>query len=79
MSDDELVHAKYDLHLLQSRVLNRLLNDIESLTVGLSAMQGNHPKAHVLVDKVERVLESMRVEVGKIRYAQLQNQDTTQT
>jgi hypothetical protein len=67
MSDHELVHAKYDLHLLRSRVLNRLLNDIESLTVGLSAMQGNHPKAHVLVDKVERVLESLMREVETIR------------
>ena len=67
MSDHELVHAKYELHLLQSRVLNRLINDCESLTVGLSAMQGNHPKAHVLVDKVERVLESLMREVETIR------------
>jgi hypothetical protein len=67
MSDDELVHAKYDLHLLQSRVLSRLLSDIESLTVGLSAMQGDYPKAHVLVDKVERVLGSLLSEVAAIR------------
>lgn len=67
MSDDELAHAKYDLHLLQSRVLSRLLSDIESLTVGLSAMQGDYPKAHVLVDKAERVLGSLLSEVAAIR------------
>ena len=67
MSDHELTHARYDLHLLKGRVLNRLLNDIDSLTVGLSAMQGDHPKAHVLVDKVERVLSSLLSEVAAIR------------
>jgi hypothetical protein len=67
MSDHELTHAKYDLHLLKGRVLKRLLNDIDTLTVGLSAMQGDHPKPHVLVDKVQRVLDSLLNEVSTIR------------
>jgi hypothetical protein len=65
--DHELTHARHDLHLLKGRVLNRLLSDIDSLTVGLSAMQGDYPKAHVLVDKVERVLSSLLSEVAAIR------------
>jgi hypothetical protein len=67
MDNHELTHARYDLHLLRGRVLSRLLNDIETLKVGLSAMQGDHPKPHVLQDKVERVLESLMREVSTIR------------
>ena len=63
----ELVHARDDLEKLRSRVLRRLLDDVRTLCIGLSAMEGDHPKPHVLKDKAERVLDSLIEEISNIR------------
>jgi hypothetical protein len=66
-TETELVHARYDLHLLRARTLSRLLDNFTNLNIGLSAMQGSHPRPHVLQDKVERVLDSMLKEIETLR------------
>ena len=63
----EVIHLRHDLELFKKRMLRRLLNDTETLSVGLSAMQGNHPRPHVLQDKVERVLASLLQEIDNLR------------
>jgi hypothetical protein len=66
-NETELVHARHDLHLLRARVLRRLLNDVSTLVVGLSAMHSDYPKPHVLQDKVERVVDSLLQEIENLR------------
>ena len=62
-TETELIYARHDLHHLKGRTLNRLLSDMDSLKVGLSAIEGNNPRLHVLQDKVQRVIESMAREI----------------
>jgi hypothetical protein len=63
----EVIHLRHDLELFKKRMLRRLLNDTETLSVGLSSMQGSHPRPHVLQDKVERVLDSLLQEIDNLR------------
>lgn len=66
-TETELVHAKHDLYLLRARTFRRLLDNFALLNVGLSAVQGDYPKPHVLQDRVERVLDSMLREIETLR------------
>ena len=63
----EVIHLRHDLELLKKQMLRRLLNCTETLSVGLSAMQGSHPRPHVLQDKAERVLDSLMQEIDNLR------------
>ena len=66
-TETELIHARHDLHLLRARTLRHLIDNFANLNIGLSAVQGDYPKPHVLQDRVERVLTSMLKEIETIR------------
>jgi hypothetical protein len=66
-TETELVHARHDLHLLRARTLKCLIDNFANLNIGLSAVQGDYPKPHVLQDRVERVLTSMLKEIETLR------------
>jgi hypothetical protein len=66
-TETELIHARHDLHFLRARALRCLLDNFANLNIGLSAVQGDYPKPHVLQDRVERVLDSMLKEIEKLK------------
>lgn len=61
---DNIDHVRDDAERLRTRVLRRLLDDITLLQDGLAASKESPPKMYVTVDHLERVIDSLRVEVG---------------
>lgn len=66
-SETQAVHLRDDLEQLRSRVLRRLVADVDMLGVGLSALQSPEPRMHVIQDRVERVIDALRTEINKIK------------
>ena len=66
-SENELAHLRDDVEQMRTRMLRRLAADIEQLDVGLSALRGPEPRVHVIQDRVERVVDSLRAEVNKLK------------
>lgn len=67
ITETQAAHLRDDLEQLRSRVLRRLVADVETLDVGLSALQSPEPRIHVIQDRVERVIDAMRSEINKLR------------
>jgi hypothetical protein len=63
----ETAHLRDDMEQLRSRVLRRLVADVDQLEVGLSALRGPDPRIHVIQDRVERVLDTLRAELSKLK------------
>ncbi len=63
----ELAHVHDDLEQLRTRMLRRLKTDIEQLEVGLSAVRGSEPRVHVIQDRVERVVDALRIELKNLQ------------
>ena len=66
-TETQAAHLRDDLEQLRSRVLRRLVMDVETLDIGLSALQSPAPRIHVIQDRVERVIDALRSEIKKIR------------
>lgn len=66
-TETQAAHLRDDLEQLRSRVLRRLVADVESLDVGLSALQSPKPRIHVIQDRVERVIDALRLEISRLR------------
>ncbi len=66
-SGHELAHLRDDFEQLRTRMLRRLVGDVEQLEVGLSALRGTEPRVHVIQDRVERVVDALRLEVNKLK------------
>ena len=66
-AETQSAHLRDDLQQLRSRVLRRLISDIDSLEVGLSALQSPEPRIHVIQDRVERVIDALRSEINKLK------------
>jgi hypothetical protein len=63
----ERAHLHDDLEQLRTRVLRRLMTDIDQLEVGLEALRAAEPRVHVIQDRVERVVDALRSEVNKLK------------
>jgi hypothetical protein len=63
----ETAHLRDDMEQLRSRILRRLVADVDQLEVGLSALRGTEPRIHVIQDRVERVLDTLRAEINKLK------------
>lgn len=66
-TETQAAHLRDDLEQLRSRVLRRLVADVDMLDVGLSALQSPEPRIHVIQDRVERVIDALRTEINKLR------------
>lgn len=66
-TETHAAHLRDDLEQLRSRVLRRLVTDVEMLGVGLSAIQTPEPRVHVIRDRVERVIDALQSEINKLR------------
>jgi len=44
-----------------------LVENVEKLGIGLSAIQGSEPKVHVVRDRLERVIDELQKEINKLR------------
>ena len=66
-TETQAAHLRDDFEQLRSRVLRRLVTDVDMLGVGLSAIQGNEPRLHVIRDRVERVIDALQAEINKLR------------
>jgi len=63
----EAAHLRDDIEQLRSRLLRRLVTDVEQLEVGLTAIRSPEPRIHVMQDRVERVVDALRAELNKLR------------
>lgn len=61
------VHLRDDNEQLRARILRRLVTDVEYLDVALAALNDNTPRPHVVKDRIERVLDTLRSEIKKLR------------
>lgn len=61
-----VTHLRSDLEQQRTRVLRRLKADLGLLDEGLLALRRDPPKVHVMDDHAERVVDSLRQEVGKL-------------
>ena len=66
-SETQAAHLRDDLEQLRSRLLRRLVTDVDMLGVGLSAIQTPEPRIHVIRDRVERVIDALQIEINKLR------------
>lgn len=66
-TETQAAHLRDDLEQLRSRLLRRLVTDVDMLGVGLSAIQTPEPRIHVIRDRVERVVDALQVEINKLR------------
>ena len=66
-SETQAAHLRDDLEQLRSRILRRLVTDVDMLGVGLSAIQTSEPRIHVIGDRVERVIDALQKEINKLR------------
>jgi hypothetical protein len=66
-AETQAAHLRDDIEQLRSRVLRRMVSDVDMLGVGLSAMQGSEPRIHVVRDRVERVIDALQAEINKLR------------
>ncbi|WP_114969913.1 hypothetical protein [Rhodoferax ferrireducens] len=66
-TETQAAHLRDDLEQLRSRVLRRLVTDVDMLGVGLSAIQSPEPRIHVIRDRVERVIDALQTEISKLR------------
>lgn len=66
-NETQAVHLRDDLEQQRSRVLRRLVAVVDMLDIGLSALQSPEPRIHVIRDRVEIVIDSLRIEIIKLR------------
>lgn len=66
-NETQAAHLRDDLEQLRSRLLRRLVADVDMLGVGLSAVQTPEPRIHVIRDRVERVIDALQTEINKLR------------
>jgi len=66
-AETQAAHLRDDFEQLRSRVLRRLVENVEKLGIGLSAIQGSEPKVHVVRDRLERVVDELQKEINKLR------------
>jgi len=66
-AETQAAHLRDDFEQLRSRVLRRLVENVEKLGIGLSAIQGSEPKVHVVRDRLERVIDELQKEINKLR------------
>jgi hypothetical protein len=66
-NETQAAHLRDDLEQLRSRLLRRLVTDVDMLGVGLSAVQTSEPRIHVIRDRVERVIDTLQAEINKLR------------
>ncbi|MBK6366775.1 MAG: hypothetical protein IPF65_05755 [Polaromonas sp.] len=66
-NETQAVHLRDDLEQQRSRVLRRLVAVVDMLDIGLSALQSPEPRIHVIRDRVEIVIDSLRTEIIKLR------------
>jgi len=59
----EQMHLRHDQELLRGRLSRRLGESIEMLEVGLAALRNKNPRAEVMVERAEHVVDAMRVEL----------------
>ena len=59
-ADTLLIHAKDDHERLRTSVLRRLIRGVELLHEGMLAIQHNPPKAHIMADHADRVINDLR-------------------
>lgn len=65
--ETQLAHLRDDLEQLRTRLLRRLVTDIDQLEVGLTALRTPEPRLHVMCDRAERVMDAMRAEINKLK------------
>lgn len=65
--DDDVSHRIDDYEKLRGRVLHRLVEELRLLDEGLHAIKRDPPKVHVMVDHAERVIDSLKQEVDRLR------------
>lgn len=64
---NESTHLRDDFEQMRTRVLRRLVADVDQLEVGLSALRGPEARVHVIQDRVERVVDALRAEVNRLK------------
>ena len=66
MTDSEaIVRDKFEL--LRTRILRRLVSEVELLEDSLSAVRKNPPKIRVVEDHIDRVLEGLNREIALLK------------
>ncbi|PWF46827.1 hypothetical protein C7C56_015220 [Massilia glaciei] len=63
----EAAHLRDDIEQIRSRLLRRLVTDVEQLELGLTALRSPEPRFHVMQDRAERVVDALRTELNKLR------------
>jgi hypothetical protein len=63
----EVTHLLDDNQQVRHRLVKRLVSDVEQLEIGLSALRNPNPRVEVMMQRAERVVDALRVEIAKLR------------